>query len=69
MLQILWTAKDKNVTNFISENVSSWWETSLNPSLNLSKTRKKISFLNSVMLEDQPSSFSFRESSIDFSKI
>ena len=63
------TAKDKNVKNSISENVSSSWETSLNSSLNLSLAREEISFLNSVTLAAQPGSFSSKEISIDFSKI
>ena len=56
------TSKDKNVTNSISENnVSSLSETSLNPSLNLSLAREKVSFSNSVTPAAQPSSFSSRD--------
>ena len=56
------TSKDKNVTNSISENnVSSLSETSLNPSLNLSLAREKVSFSNSVSPAAQPSSISSRD--------
>ena len=56
------TSKDKNVANSISENnVSSLCETSLNPSLNLSLAREKVSFSNSVTPAAQPSSFSSRD--------
>ena len=56
------TSKDKNVTNSISENnVSSLCETLLNPSLNLSLAREKVSFSNSVTPAAQPSSFSSRD--------
>ena len=56
------TAKDKNVTDSISENnVSSLCETSLNPSLNLSLARENVSFSNSVTPAAQPSSFSSRD--------
>ena len=56
------TSKD-NVTNSISENnVSSLCEILLNPSLNLSLAREKVSFSNSVAPAAQPSSFFSRAS-------